>query len=145
MENAFGRVVSVLVLVVAIFIVPIRINYEKVNYIRTIAITSKTVELVDCVRNKGCLERDMYDRFKETLSKLDMICNVELEHKRCGNFENNDVWLSYSTGDIEEILYTNGSYDFKIGDYFKIIIYVVKSDSREVISYYGGTIRNERT
>lgn len=145
MENAFGRVVSVLVLVVAIFIVPLRINYEKVNYIRTIAITSKTVELVDCVRNNGYLEKDMYDSFKRSIAQMDVICNIELEHKRCGFFDNNDVWISSSTQDIEEMVYANGGYDFRIGDYFKIIVYAVKNDGREVLSYYGGTIRNERT
>lgn len=144
MENAFGRVVAVIVLSVAVFIAPMYINLAKVDYLKNIAITTQTVELVDCVRNTGRLDKEMYDNYKLALSKMDIICDIELEHKVRGIFENSQAWFLDTTIDIENALYEKGEYEFHIGDYFKMIVYSKNDGKREVIAYYGGTIRNER-
>lgn len=143
MENAFGRVVSVIVLVIAVFIVPLNINYAKADYIRTIAITTKTTELVDVVRNIGYIDRSVYDNYKKSLSQLDVVYEIDMEHKKYAEYDNEDVWITYFTADIESEIYSSGAYDFAVGDYFKIIVY--DCNSGEVLAYYGGTVRNERS
>lgn len=145
MENAFGRVVSVIVMAFAIFIVPVLINIEKVNYIKTIAVTSKTVEFVDNVRNHGFIDAEVYDRYKHELSALGIIGDIELERKSHGLYDQENVWISENSREIEENIYSTGSYDFRIGDYFKVVVYAKNNQMQEVLAYYGGSIRNERS
>lgn len=143
MENAFGRVASVLALAIAVFIAPLYMSFQKADYMRSIMVTVKTTELVDAVRNTGQLTRDMYDNYSRSLSGLGLVCDIQMEHKRCGLYGNDNVWISTTGEEIREKLYSEEKYDFMAGDYFKIIVY--DSSKKTVISYYGGSVRNERT
>ncbi len=143
MENAFGRVASVFALAVALFLVPLYINCQKADYMRSIIVTVKTIELVDTVRNTGCLTGSVYDNYRNSLSLLGLGYTVRMEHQKRGIYGTDTVWISTTEGEIEEALYLQDQYDFSVGDYFKIIVY--DSKEKKVISYYGGSIRNERT
>ena len=61
MENAFGRIVSIMVCVVLMFIIPFMYAEKRTEYVQQLYVTEKTVEFVDSVRNTGRITKDMLE------------------------------------------------------------------------------------
>lgn len=145
MENAFGRVISVFLLVVAAFIVPIIIDFKKVDFLREMTIMSDTIHLVDSVCNTGALTDSQLRIYMDKLGRLGAIYDVAMEHRVVKEHQGEMVNVDSYNEQIMESIGENGRYDFGMGDYFKVVVYEMQQQGKNVVAYYGGTIKNEGT
>lgn len=141
MENSFGKIISILLLVVLIYIVPLKYYMEKNQALEELYVSTKTIELVDSVRNTGFVTKDMYEQYLSLINKMNKLYNVKLEHIIYLNSDEKGFSEKQYATNIENDIYGNGIYTFKIDDYFKI--QVKKASDNELVSYYGGYIKNE--
>lgn len=141
MENAFGKIISILLLVVLIYIVPLKYYMDKNQALEEMYVSTKTIELVDSVRNTGFVTKEMYDQYLSLIHNMNNLYKIKLEHIIYLKSEEKGFREKQYVTDIENDLYSNGIYNFKIDDYFKI--QVRKTSNNELVSYYGGYIKNE--
>lgn len=141
MENAFGKIVAILILIAMLFVVPVKYGIEKSIAMQEMYISTKTIELVDSARNTGFVTKDMYEQYLHAINRMNNIYEIKMEHiiyekpDLDGNVEKHYI------SDLESKLYENGIYKFKIEEYFKI--QVIERTHNRMISYYGGYIKNE--
>lgn len=141
MENSFGKIVSILILAVMLFIVPLKYYMEKNQALQEMYVSTKTIELVDSARNTGFITKDMYDQYMADITRMNKIYRIRLEHTIYAVNKENQTREKYEVTDIESELYKSGIYKFKVEDYFKI--QVIQIPDNRMISYYGGYIKNE--
>lgn len=152
MENAFGKIVAILILVTMLFIIPIRYGIEKSEALEEMYVSTKTVELVDSVRNTGFITRNMYEQYLQSIGRMNRTYEINMEHIMYE--EPPDGWISevddgekvflktyVGDAEMENKIYSVDAYTFKIEDYFKIQVY--DKNGGRMVSYYGGYIKNE--
>lgn len=141
MDNSFGKIVAILILVIILFVVPIKYYMEKNQALQEMYISTKTIELVDAARITGFITKDMYEQYYAAINRMNQIYKVELEHIIYTDSEGETTKEKHFITDIESQIYSQGIYIFKIEDYFKI--QVIEVSNNTLVSYYGGYIKNE--
>lgn len=141
MENAFSKIVSILLLIAIVYVVPLKYYMDKSRSLEELYVTTKTIEFVDSVRNTGFITLDMYEQYSKQLSNLSRIYKMELEHIEYFESEDGKAIEKDYIHDIENQIYNNSIYQFEINDYFKV--QVIETSSKVLVTYYGGYIKNE--
>ena len=144
MEDIYGKVVSLLLGIVILFLIPVLYEKERMENLVQVSLMTETEYLVDGVCNTGVMTKQMFDKYREKLQVYGG-CNIELIHTK------SKFTADSQTGEIKEqlicvyedemikILETEGSYGFRRGDFLRI---QVKKDGK-ILLYYGGTITYE--
>ena len=143
MENAYGKIISILLVSFMLFVLPVKYAAEKADSFEKMYVNTKTIEFVDAVRNTGFITEDMYAEYITGLSRLNGIYEIRMERFIYGvpdQFGN--IIKEYSKDEQIRVEINSGKiYQFAIGDYFKIQVF--EKSSNTVVTYYGGYIRNE--
>lgn len=163
MSEAYGKVVTMFLVSVLLFAIPFVFLTQRQENLNQMYVMTKTVYLVDSVRNTGSFSRNMYETFQRELYDLPENYEIELMHttreyqKTDQGYELGDV--HYYKEDILNKLYDKGVYDFLREDFFKIIVYSKKksigsrvltllgfgeNQEKQAVVYYGGSIKSER-
>lgn len=143
MENAYGKIISILLVSVMLFVLPVKYAAEKADSFEKMYVNTKTIEFVDSVRNTGFITEAMYIEFTSCLSRLNGIYEIRMEYVTYGipdRFGN--IIKEYNKDEqIREKINSEKIYQFRTGDYFKIQVY--EKSAGTIVTYYGGYIRNE--
>lgn len=102
-----------------IYIVPLKYYMEKNQALEEMYVSTKTIELVDSVRNTGFVTKEMYEQYLSFINKMNKLYKVKLEHIIYLNSEEKGFHEKQYATDIENDIYGNGIYTFKINDYLK--------------------------
>lgn len=147
MNDNFGKVVSILIAVVLMFIVPVIFYMERQENLKQTYIMTETVYLVDAVRNKGRLTKDMYETFLDRLRMLGGLYEADLQHIHFTHKIPEERYVvqedSYYTRQITEALYQEGEYIFDLGDFFQMEVSLNEHGLKTPVIYYGGSIKYE--
>ena len=145
MENAFGRIVSIMVCVVLMFIIPFMYAEKRTEYVQQLYVTEKTVEFVDSVRNTGRITKDMLELYKRQIDGLSGRRLIKMTHVIHGVSGKEQTDAEYDISDIEREIYENNrDYGFRKDEYFKVLVLKNgKYGGVDAVCTYGGYIRNE--
>ncbi|MBC7958950.1 MAG: hypothetical protein H7X94_03700 [Vallitaleaceae bacterium] len=81
MGNAIGKLFSVLLAVLLLFIVPLMNMFEQQDQTTRIFVLTETTKFVDAVRNTGHIKPQMYEEFYAKLSATQNRYKITLEHR----------------------------------------------------------------
>lgn len=132
MEEVFSKVVAIFLGCILMFILPIKIMYERQENLCQTYILTEAIALVDSVCNKGVIYQDVYQSFLSNVSNTGKIMKVEFEHYSQGNGQ-------YTKKIIKE-LENSGEYKMSIGDLIKVKVIDINGN---VVVFYGGYIKDE--
>lgn len=147
MPNALSKVAAIFIVVVLLFIYPIKNELERQDETSRIYVLNKTIGFVDSVRNLGYISPDMYEDYLGELAATGNLYKVEMEHAeleylpvleyisgkyetRPGEFQKS--YINTYTAEIEDCLFPDpgpfGSpglgkhYVMRKGDYFTVSV-----------------------
>lgn len=143
--NAFGKIVSILIAVVLLFLCPIQYMAQKQDILMQQYVTTETSYFIDSSRNLGYITKQMYEEYMRRIELGNNLYDVELTHyhvvyyKGDGEQVNSDYnemsiysgeeedtyrrYMCYYTPDILEALYSEESdhiYKMNQDDYLTI-------------------------
>lgn len=131
-SDSFGKVVAIIITVLAIFFVPLLIITMKMDNTSQAAIETAVVKFVDNVRTTGKITAGAYESLCETIDSYQECCNIKLEHSsRVVSNDNGKVtefYYDYNKNDILDYIYKSDAqknipYQVQNGDYFKVTVY----------------------
>ena len=114
------------------FILPVKIMYERQENLCQTYVLTESIALIDSVCNKGIIYQDVYLSFLDSLNRTGKIMEVELEHYS----ESEGRYTKQIVSELEN----SGEYKMQIGDLIKI---KVNDEKGDVIIFYGGYIKDE--
>lgn len=135
MEEIFSKVVAIILGAILLFIVPVKLMYQRQKNINQAYVMTEAICMVDSVCNKGIIYEDTYNQLLNNTNDIGGIIEIEFEH-----YSGEEG--SYTEQILNE-LELNGSYKMKQGDLFKIKIYEKSYNKRSVMAFYGGYIKDE--
>lgn len=149
MDEVFGKVVTILLMVCLLFVAPYLYAYQRMCTMEELFVTAKTIEFVDAVRNTGVISRDMltiYERNLQTLYHRYTADYTQLVYGTAGSFGDTGLTrLEYDREDIVKAVYEeNEEYVLRADDYFKVTVVKKAQTGDAAICVYGGYIHNER-
>lgn len=162
MNDAFGKIVSVWIGCIFLFLLPISFYAGEQERMERLFLLTETSYFVDSVRNTGRLTEAMLERFEKTISSISGIYQIEMEHASFFYTKPQEEYYlapdCYYTKQIREQLELEGEYLFFQGDFFKVSIVERKKGigkkiqslflgmdgmKEGMVVYYGGMIRCE--
>lgn len=162
MNDTFGKIVSIWIGCVLLFLLPISFYVKEQDQMERLFLLTETTYFVDSVRNTGVLTDSMLEKFEKKISLLSGFYRIEMEHASQIYTSPQDTYSfqqdCYYTKQILEELDLNGKYTFFQGDFFKVSIVEVKNSfgkrlqnlflgiteqPETIAAYYGGMIRCE--
>lgn len=169
--NAFSKIVSIILCVIAFFLLPIYYNAQKQDQITQSYVSTETANLVNEIRNSGILTADMYEEFIAKIDATNNLYDINITHAHLtvnpdykelsGGYTDETVsyYANTYTDTILDTLYNqNLPYYFTKGDYvsFKVVnktktyatklqemIFANAGATEQIIVTYGGAIRDE--
>lgn len=144
MNDAFGKVVAILISVYLMFIAPVTYMIEENGRTRDVYLLTIVTEFVEEVKNTGIITEEQYRIFSDRVSMAAATYDIKMVHSKHGYnivleeqvFNEVNVF----TEEIEEILLNEGQYYLKESDFFKVSI----CDSNNVSKvFFAGGIKNE--
>lgn len=143
--NAFGKIVSILIAVILLFLCPTQYMAQKQDILMQQYVTTETSYFIDSSRNLGYITKQMYEEYMRRIELGNNLYEVELIHyhvvyyKEAGEQVDSDYnemsvysgeeeetyrrYMCYYTSDILDELYsTEGGYVYKMNqdDYLTI-------------------------
>lgn len=147
MSDSLGKVVSIFIAVILMFLVPVKFYMERQENLNQTYLMTETVYLVDAIRNRGGISKEIYEEYLEKVSLLDGIYEIELKHVHFNYKSPEERKIiredSYYTRQILEVLYRDGEYPMDLGDFFQVELYIYDHGIEVPMVYYGGSIRYE--
>ncbi len=162
MNDTFGKILSIWIGCVLLFLLPISFYAGEQDRMEKLYLLTETSYFVDSVRNTGILTTAALEQFEKKLSLLSGLYQIEMEHASSIYTKPQKEYTiqldCYYTKQILEQLKTTGEYRFFQGDFFKVSIVERKNGfgkriqnlflgnegfSEGVVTYYGGMIRCE--
>lgn len=144
MSDAFSKMVAILLAVVMMYIVPVFYMREEADRLRQTYILETIVSFTDGVRSTGILGKKDYDVLMDELGGLNEIYTLELTHciSRVDNTTNVSEYYAdrYYNEQILSVFEAGEDYYLKKADYLKV---VVKDRNKDIIAWYGGSVRYE--
>lgn len=144
MSDAFSKMVAILLAVVMMYIVPVFYMREEADRLRQTYILETIVSFTDGVRSTGILGKKDYDVLMDELGGLNEIYTLELTHciSRVDNTTNVSEYYAdrYYNEQILSVFEAGEDYYLKKTDYLKV---VVKDRNKDIIAWYGGSVRYE--
>lgn len=132
LEEVFSKVVAILLGCILMFILPVKIIYERQENLCQTYVLTESIALIDSVCNKGIIYEDVYQSFLKNISNTGKILKVEFEHYSEGEGQ--------YTKKILDDLENSGGYKMSIGDLIKLKIFDSKGN---IVAFYGGYIKDE--
>lgn len=132
MDDIFSKVTAMILGCIFLFIVPVRLAYERQNNMFQTYIFTETVNMVDSVCNKGILYKEEYEKYRNRLALTGELYTVSIEHYSVQN--------GYMADRIIELLDSGGSYAMKKGDILRV---TVSDRHHHILIFYGGCIKDE--
>lgn len=140
--EAFSKFVSIIILTIALFIIPMVYASEQQESISQSYVSSCVNSFVEQVKKQGKITQGMYDRFISDLDATNIVYDIEMVHTHT---EVSPVFASdtsvesvkeydmcYYTDEILDGIYehaadtsageVSGEYHFSKGDYFTIVV-----------------------
>ncbi|MEG1457873.1 MAG: hypothetical protein RSA52_06015 [Acetivibrio sp.] len=159
--HIFGKIMSVLLTVTALFLVPITYTVEKQEFLTQVYIQTVVEKFVDSVRCKGYLTEGMYLYFINDLDAGGDLYTIRMKHiqqiyEREENFQYERC--TYEKEILERIENTQKKYIMMEGDYFAITVcnrsetmenrmerlwYGRKNQENSIFASAGGRVRDE--
>ena len=166
--DAVGKIFSVIVVVFAIFFVPIILMSTTKDEVTQSVVYNITADFVDNVRAQGYVSQDQYLEFVSALDNTGELYDINMTHSHeivTPVYENGEVVGTktsedcyYSDDILAQVYETNGAYFMNQGDTFSVEVslknktlaqtmrqsvlgYVEESSPIYVV--YGGVIRDE--
>lgn len=163
MSDAFGKIVGFMLASVLLFLVPLTFYAGRQQNLIQLYIIGESMQFVESVKNTGVITEDMYRDFEDKVYGLSGRYKIELART---HYEyNKDVLGDYVKTEevfclpqLEEEMTENGRIEFEEGDYVylrvtrtgKGVIECISDcapgvvvPEKEVISFYGGYVKNE--
>lgn len=143
MNDAFGKVVAILIGVYLMFIAPVMYTIEETNVAKNTYVLTIITEFVEEVRNTGVIDKERYDMLCNKIYSLGNGYSLKIIHSK-SNYDENGKNVEFNVksffkGDIEEQFIKGESYYLSKTDFLKISIY----KENTLICFYGGGIKNE--
>lgn len=145
MPNALSKIAAIFIVVILLFIYPIKNELERQDETSRIFVLNKTIGFVDSVRNLGYISPDMYENYLGELALTGNLYKVEMEHAKLeylpvleynpstglyetvlGEFQKS--YINTYTAEIEECLFPDPDpvlgkhYVMRKGDYFTVSV-----------------------
>ena len=80
MNDTFGKIVSIWIGCVFLFLLPISFYAKEQEQMERLFLLTETTYFVDSVRNTGVLTDSMLEKFEKKLSLLSCLYRIEMEH-----------------------------------------------------------------
>lgn len=140
--EVFSKAVSIIILVLALFIIPLIYVSEHTESITQNYVSSEVTSFVEDVKKQGKITQGMYDRFVSRLDSTRVVYDIELVHTHTevaptfsadGSVSDvKEYDMSYYTDEILDGIYThqadasvgevNGEYHMSKGDYITVTV-----------------------
>lgn len=162
MEQALGRIASVLVAAVTFCVIPLIIHMQRQESMIQLSIMTYTVQFTDAVRNSGRMTKSMYQRYENQIRGLQQGLEISMVHTKkslhMGESGVENTEKIYTESDMMTCLEETSEYLFQKGDFFRVEIRKTQqdlldsvlqavvpeqADTNDIYVYYGGTIRYE--
>lgn len=160
--NSFSRIVDILLLVMLLFIAPVYSFAVKQDSINQTVVASLTSLFADAARNKGYIDRQMYEVFIKELEATGSLYDIILEHHKKVYYDNEgeyNLCYEYCNDEITDCIYNengDGIYKMSIGDLFcvrvknktdtlaqKVFNNLVGKNINGIYAVSGGVVRDE--
>lgn len=155
--DAFGKIVEILVSVILLFIAPLFIVAGMKDISNQIYVNTQTTLFVDTIRNRGYVDKELYESYINMLGTTGNIYDIKLVHSGQMYDDNYEkYYLEYYNDEILSGI-ENENYKMCIGDLFSVeikqenkslfdkmmgIILGNSNEEKSVLSY-GGIVRDE--
>ena len=164
MSDAFGKIVGFMLASVLLFIVPLTFYAGRQQNLTQLYIIGESMQFVESVKNTGVITEDMYYSLEDGIYRLSGRYKIELvrTHYEFNMDKNGDYVKTetvYYLPQLMEEIEKYGRIEFNEGDYVYLRVTRIgkgiiecMSDccmpgnvvpENEVISFYGGYIKNE--
>lgn len=142
MEDTFGKVVSILICAVQMFLIPAYWYNDSVERMEQSYIMSEITYNVDDFRNTGIISAERYESMLNRIYSLSGSYNVKVIHcTHALESESGEYFDTINYKDaIEKALEEKGVYYLNKNDYLNIY---VESKKGDVKYCYGGSVKNE--
>jgi hypothetical protein len=162
--NSFGKIIEILILVILLFIMPMKNSIEKKDDVIQTTVATYTAYFTDAIRNKGYLDQDMYEEFIKWLESSGYLYQIKMTHyKKIYYMDESgqgfDMDYEYVASDaiVDELYQEDERYNFFKGDFIVVNVTSKCKTSSQNISKrflgtdvdggvyvnYGGVIRDE--
>ncbi len=133
MSDAVGRIFSIFMAAILMFIVPVYIVYERKQETVQTYVLSETIYFVDNVSNTGKLTKNMYLEYAKKIDSVLSAGKINMTVVRCDSEGNEE----YIDTDLKSGLMTDDKIELLKNDYIRVTV----SREDDIIAYYGGVIK----
>lgn len=133
MSDAVGRIFSIFMAAILMFIVPVYIVYERKQETIQTYVLSETIYFVDNVSNTGKLTKNMYLEYAKKIDSVLSASKINMTVVRCDSEGNEE----YIDTDLKSGLMTDDKIELLKNDYIRVTV----SREDDIIAYYGGVIK----
>lgn len=133
MSDAVGRIFSIFMAAILMFIVPVYIVYERKQETVQTYVLSETIYFVDNVSNTGKLTKNMYLEYAKKIDSVLSASKINMTVVRCDSEGNEE----YIDTDLKSGLMTDDKIELLKNDYIRVTV----SREDDIIAYYGGVIK----
>lgn len=133
MSDAVGRIFSIFMAAILMFIVPVYIVYERKQETVQTYVLSETIYFVDNVSNTGKLTKNMYLEYAKKIDSVLSAGKINMTVVRCDSEGNEE----YIDTDLKSGLMTDYKIELLKNDYIRVTV----SREDDIIAYYGGVIK----
>ena len=133
MSDAVGRIFSIFMAAIFMFIVPVYIVYERKQETVQTYVLSETIYFVDNVSNTGKLTKNMYLEYAKKIDSVLSASKINMTVVRCDSEGNEE----YIDTDLKSGLMTDDKIELLKNDYIRVTV----SREDDIIAYYGGVIK----
>ena len=133
MSDAVGRIFSIFMAAIFMFIVPVYIVYERKQETVQTYVLSETIYFVDNISNTGKLTKNMYLEYAKIIDSVLSASKINMTVVRCDSEGNEE----YIDTDLKSGLMTDDKIELLKNDYIRVTV----SREDDIIAYYGGVIK----
>lgn len=133
MSDAVGRIFSIFMAAILMFIVPVYIVYERKQETVQTYVLSETIYFVDNVSNTGKLTKNMYLEYAKKIDSVLSASKINMTVVRCDSEGSEE----YIDTDLKSGLMTDDKIELLKNDYIRVTV----SREDDIIAYYGGVIK----
>lgn len=170
MKEPFGTILSVILVIIGLFLIPLQYFANKQDAISQAYVYSLVTDFVEEVQLNGYISQDQYNKFTKSLSNTAVMYTIEMTHAHdvvspTFNEDGDAVtgtktvpYVTYEDEILEKLFDKDGMYYFEKGDHFtlsvrnktrtmgqKINTLITNSSVKyTLVATYGATIRNEK-
>lgn len=143
MNDAFGKVVAILIGAYLMFIAPVMYTIEETNMAKNTYALATITEFVEEVKNTGVIDKERYDIMCNKIYSLGNGYSLKIIHSK-HNYDETGENVEFNINnsfkkDIEDELLKKDVYYLNRTDFIKISVY----KEENLICFYGGGIKNE--